>query len=59
MTILRPRLSKASSRRRFESVSKENVVSSKIVASGLKRMIVPVFFVVPVAVSGAFGTPRS
>src|SRR6059036_2669335 len=45
MTILRPRLRNASSRKRFESVSKENVVSSKIVASGLKRMIVPVFFV--------------
>jgi len=59
MTILRPRFRNASSRRRLLSVSNEKVVSSKIAADGLNRMIVPVFLVVPVGVSGPVGTPFS
>ena len=59
MTIFSPRFRNASSRRRLLSVSKEKVVSSKILVSGLNRMIVPVFLVVPVGDSGPAGTPRS
>jgi hypothetical protein len=59
MTILRPLFRKASSRSRLERVSKENVVSSKIFASGLNRMIVPCFELFSPSVSGPVGTPYS
>ncbi|OPX79237.1 MAG: hypothetical protein A4E43_01046 [Methanosaeta sp. PtaB.Bin005] len=42
MVILRPRFRKASSLKREERVSKENSVSSNMLVSGLKVMVVPV-----------------
>ena len=53
-----PAFRKASSRSLLFSVSKLNVVTSKIVVSGLKWTFVPRRRVVPVCVSGAAGTPR-
>jgi len=38
-------------------VSKENVTSSKIVASGLNRIMVPCFLVASPSVSGPVGVP--
>src|ERR1700756_4750372 len=57
MVIFRPLFRKASSRRRFDRVSNEKSVVSKIVASGLNRMIVPCFCVFSPAVSGPVGWP--
>ncbi len=53
-----PALRNASSRRRLFSVSKLNVVASKMVVSGLKWTFVPRFFVVPVSASVSCGMPR-
>ena len=53
-----PRLRKLSSRRRWESVSKLNVVVSKIWASGLKVILVPRRSVTPVFSRRVTGSPR-
>ena len=59
IAICRPLLRKASSRRRLDSRSKLNSMSSKICLSGLKRMVVPCRSVSPVTRTGASGTPRA
>ena len=59
MVMSSPAFRKASSRRRWASVSKLNSVVSKIWLSGLKVIFVPRRFVVPVIPSEASGTPRS
>ena len=57
MTILSPLFRKASSRRRFDSVSNEKAVSSKIFVSGLNRTMVPCLVVFSPSVSSSCGTP--
>ena len=59
MVMTMPPLRKASSRSRCASVSKLDLVLSKIWASGLKVTFVPRFCVVPVTSSGPVGVPRS
>ena len=54
-----PPFRKASSRRRWASVSKLKTVVSKICSSGLKVTFVPRRFVVPVISSSLVGVPRS
>ncbi len=57
-TISMPEHRKASSRRWRTSRSGWNSRTLKILESGLKLTMVPVFWVLPIAASGASGTPR-
>ncbi|KYF81548.1 hypothetical protein BE17_31475 [Sorangium cellulosum] len=54
-----PAFRKASSRRRLARMSKLNSTVLKMTGSGLKEIFVPVLSVTPIALSGAFGTPRA
>ena len=59
MLIFSPALRKASSRRRWLSVSNWKSVVSKMVGSGLNHTVVPRLSVVPISVTCCWGMPRA
>jgi len=54
-----PLFRNAISRSRLARRSKEKSVVSKTIGSGMKLVLVPRFFVLPITLTGPWGTPRT